>query len=418
MPPFFGTILARSPILKPGVPSDEFSAQWTHPGDVFSVLLILGGDVVGRALAQCAGGWLRPPSFSFGECPLLSLVHRRSSIEIMLTLGIIGWVAYSINALVSTVGENKLMPLPDCACIAINGKSGYSRSNSSWILGRMVRDYESWMDSEIEKEVRRIVNDKWDDLKQEARKAGKPEPERPKQAGLCVSTYEPVPGMKYGEPVYDGVFYFGYAIAFVQLGIASIPCGLFGDWGILMLTACGIILSSLTASLPQWKSEKWACRRLPVGGKKKVVLTRGNRCQHAIVILGREGFLDLEDLAGGRTNVDVSISTTTRVIVAGLALLWVLLLITAAGLKQNTWFLLAIGGIGILQNIIVAGLRRNPRAFSIPIKYVGVFGDKKVMNTLYAVEEAYPNLGRSMRDTFFPGKLNSEEQRRWDEYGT
>lgn len=42
-------------------------SQWTHPGDVFSVLLILGPDVVRRALAQLAGGALTPVAFSFGE---------------------------------------------------------------------------------------------------------------------------------------------------------------------------------------------------------------------------------------------------------------------------------------------------------------------------------------------------------------
>lgn len=47
-------------------PPNEFRAQWTHPGDVFSVLLILGGDVVARALAQLAGSRWTPVAFSFG----------------------------------------------------------------------------------------------------------------------------------------------------------------------------------------------------------------------------------------------------------------------------------------------------------------------------------------------------------------
>lgn len=48
------------------VPSGEFSNQWTHPTDVFSVLLILGGDIVHRALAQLAGSKVTPVAFSFG----------------------------------------------------------------------------------------------------------------------------------------------------------------------------------------------------------------------------------------------------------------------------------------------------------------------------------------------------------------
>lgn len=38
------------------------------------------------------------------------------------------------------------MPLPDCPCNVINGSTGYVRDNSSWIIGRIVPDFESWMD--------------------------------------------------------------------------------------------------------------------------------------------------------------------------------------------------------------------------------------------------------------------------------
>lgn len=47
-------------------PFDELQLQWTHPSDVFSVLLLLGGDVISRALAQLAGGIVTPVTFSFG----------------------------------------------------------------------------------------------------------------------------------------------------------------------------------------------------------------------------------------------------------------------------------------------------------------------------------------------------------------
>ena len=40
-------------------------------------------------------------------------------------------------------GENKLMPpTPDCASKVINGKNGYVRDNSSWIVRRLVRDFD------------------------------------------------------------------------------------------------------------------------------------------------------------------------------------------------------------------------------------------------------------------------------------
>jgi len=64
MPPLIFKLLRRS--FEPDKASGEFAEQWRNPGDVFSVLLILGGDIVGRAVAQLAGSRLTPVAFSFG----------------------------------------------------------------------------------------------------------------------------------------------------------------------------------------------------------------------------------------------------------------------------------------------------------------------------------------------------------------
>jgi hypothetical protein len=168
----------------------------------------------------------------------------------------------------------------------------------------------------------------------------------------------------------------------------------------------------LRACFRALSDEKWACRR---NAKKNVILTRGNGSQHAIVILGDGNGLDFEDLAAGQTNVDVSASYGTRICVTVLAALWILLLITAAGIKKNAWFLLAIGGVGILQNIFVAGWRRFPKAYGVPLTLVDLIGMPKVMDTPFAVEDTYHHIGASMRDTFFPGKLRPEEEKRWQE---
>lgn len=53
--------------INPGQTAHEFATQWSNPSDVFSVLLILGGDVINRALAQLAGTGICPVAFSFGE---------------------------------------------------------------------------------------------------------------------------------------------------------------------------------------------------------------------------------------------------------------------------------------------------------------------------------------------------------------
>ncbi|EXJ85896.1 hypothetical protein A1O1_06265 [Capronia coronata CBS 617.96] len=372
--------------LDPAETSDAFRSQWKHPGDVFSVLLILGGDVVGRALAQLAGTSITPVAFSFG------------------------WVAYGVSAVVSAVGENRLMPLPDCNCQVINGRSGYVRGNTSWIIGRIVRDFDSWMDDRVRAKLDQILADRWEHDKA---KVVNVEPganvKKPAQAGLCISIYNAGQAVK-GYPGYDLVYWMGFATTVVQLGIAAIPCAIFGDWGILLVTVAGILLSFATGSLPQWCKEKWACRQR---SSKNIILTRGNGSQHAIVVLGNGKGFDLEDLAAGQTNVDVSASWGTRIVMSILATLWILLLLTAAGLKRNTWFLLAIGGVGIVQNVFVAGYRRFPEAYGIPLTLEDVIGSHKVMDALFAVEEKYPHLGASMRDTFFPGKLRPDEERRW-----
>ncbi|KAL6164520.1 hypothetical protein ACJQWK_09252 [Exserohilum turcicum] len=366
------------------IPSHEFSEQWKNPSDVFSVLLILGGDVVARALAQLAGSGIAPVAFSFG------------------------WVAYAVTAVVSAIGENKLMPLPDCQCKIINAKTGYVRDNCSWILGRVVRDFESWMDEgnssrPIQSCVEKMIDEKWTVLRATDSAA-----KRPSQTGLCVSVYTALQA-RPGH-LRAGSYLLGLATIVLQLFIAAIPCFLFGDWSILLVTAIGTVLALLNGSLSQWANEKWACRR---NSNKTVILTRGNGSQHAIVIMANSRGLDLEDLAAGPTNVNVSASYTTRITVFGLAACWILLLITAAGIQEHSWFLLAVGTIGIIQNIFVAGWRRSPADFGIPLEFQTVIGNPKVMSCLFEVEETLPYVGRSLLDTFFPGILRPDEKARW-----
>ncbi|SPO00289.1 uncharacterized protein DNG_03134 [Cephalotrichum gorgonifer] len=378
----------------PGVPSGDFSSQWEYPTDVFSVLLILGGDVVGRALAQLVGSRVTPVAFSFG------------------------WVAYAVQTVLSVIGEKKLIADPDYACKVINGRTGYVRDNSSWVIGRVVRDFDSWMHdskrgAEIRTHLQQMLAKRWERDRRAAedkkRGSGEDVP-RPSRAGLLVSVFT-ADRAEPGHPDCDWVYILGFPVAILQLGVAAIPCGLFGDWSILLVTAAGILLAFGTGGIGQWTEEKWACRR---NSNKTVILTRGNGSQHAIVIIGDGKGLDLEDLAAGPSGVAASTPYTTIVTVTILAVLWILLLITAAGIKQNTWFLIAVGAIGIVQNILVAGWPRSPEAFGIPLREEKhVFGEQKVMDTLFAVEDKYPRVGRSMLDTFFPGKLLPEEEERW-----
>lgn len=58
----------------------QLRAQWVSPSDVLSVLLLLGPDIVKKAVAAQAGRKITPVAFSFG------------------------WVAYAATALLDVLG--------------------------------------------------------------------------------------------------------------------------------------------------------------------------------------------------------------------------------------------------------------------------------------------------------------------------
>ena len=67
MAPLF-TQLLNARKFDPKTVSQSFKNEWSNPSNyAFTILLLLGGDVVGRALAQLAGGRITPVAFSFGK---------------------------------------------------------------------------------------------------------------------------------------------------------------------------------------------------------------------------------------------------------------------------------------------------------------------------------------------------------------
>lgn len=319
-----------------------------------------------------------------------------------------GWVAYSIAALVSAVGENRLMPPdPDCRCKVIGGKTGHARDNSSWILGRIVRDIGYWTDGRVREKVNEVLEEKFVKMKKKDAGAAKP-----LIAGLVVSVYEPSTTIPAGTVARDASFWVGLPTIALQLAVASIACGVYGDWGTLLITLSGTALSLATGLLPQWKREKWACRR---GARHDYILTRGNGSQHAILVRGNGRGLNLEDLGSGQVNTVAAAGLATRATLGVLAALWILLLITAAGLQRQTWFLLAVGAIGILHNVYVAGAPRRPESFGVPLDFVEVLGSASVMGALQEVEVRYAGVGRAMLQEFFPGPIPEAEERWWAE---
>ncbi|RPB12625.1 hypothetical protein P167DRAFT_535948 [Morchella conica CCBAS932] len=391
-PPSTPTLpLTRPTSTSTASPLNAFHEQFARPGDIISVLLLLGSvvmlgrDVIHQALAQLSGGFITPVAFSFG------------------------WITYAISALLAAIGANKLMPLPDATGFVVNSRSRYGRENRSWILGRIIRDYVFWCDPRIAVEEDRF-------LKAEAERRSKlPAGEEqkwnkyPPRIGLSISVYEASRTKTAGVPDKDWVYYTGILCALVQLGIAAVPWGLWGDWSIVLMTGCGTVLAFASGALPHWKAEKWSCRKK---SGKTVSLTAGNGTKHVCVVLGNGVGLDLEDLAGGR-GVD---RPETRALTALLAVLWIVLLIAVSGLKQNPWFLLLIGVLGMAQNVIVCAAPRTPGAFGVHLEFKEAIARDKVMKALMDLENKYPYVGRSLVDTYFPGSnLRPDEEKFWKE---
>jgi hypothetical protein len=99
------------------------SAKHRISGKNLAVLLLIGGDIVQKAIAQLSSGdvsptILTPAVFSFG------------------------WVGYAFGALMSAFGGGMLMPNPDIQSIVINVGSHTVKSNESFVLGRLLRDLE------------------------------------------------------------------------------------------------------------------------------------------------------------------------------------------------------------------------------------------------------------------------------------
>ncbi|KAK8005904.1 hypothetical protein PG991_012201 [Apiospora marii] len=334
--------------------SATIGGQWVNPSDILSILLLLGPDTVQKAVAQLSGRMITPAAFSFG------------------------WVGYAISALVGVFGTGFLMPATDVPDILLVGaQSGHSRPTRSWVLGRLFRDAHTraTADSRVRGRAADKSDPTWDALR------------------VSVFEFEQEPRIPHGTPKVDMVWYTGFVVIAIQTMIAIIPWALSDHWTPFLITSAGNLLALLGASLPQWRAEKWACSKK---GGSTVVLTQGNGSRFAMVIKGNKGAgLDLEALA---TAVDTSRpSLTTRVTSGVLALCWLALLVTVAGVEDQTWC--------SIQNLYAVGSTRCPSALGIHLKEVEVFRGKKVAAVLKRVEESYPMVGTSLVNVFFPGSL-------------
>jgi hypothetical protein len=420
----------------------ELKAQWRKPTDIFNILLVVGGDIVRMAYAQLSGRWICPVPLSFGA------------------------VAFAYNLLFITFGKGQLMPSNDTPCLVINLEEGNSRECRSWVLGRLWRDHEYWMDDRVRAKLEKVITAKTDTMKENIRvksRVRQPEhnaPPKPRQssqgvpakdlevqsgeldienfrrvpqAGLVISVYELLrteppkrTDVRPGFPTpftldikWDSAYLSGIITILLQVFVAimawlhvdgqgSHPDQ--GSWAILMITLVGITLSLLIGILPRWEKEKWACRRET---KSKVIgLTTGQGAQHLIVFYTPEPepdekgqVLNLEDLATG--TVSEPSGRGLKALVLMLVLLYTAILICATAVKEDTWYLLAIGGLGMAQNFFAAGKSRKPEHFGISCRYRETFADQKVHAAIFEFMATWDQkCGKNLFPLFFTNGID------------
>lgn len=298
--------------------TDELRLQWANPGDILSLLLLIGGNIIQKAIAQLIGHRISLPGARHLALPIAPVAFS------------FGWVAYSFTNLLAAVGDTRLMPMTDYPAVVVNCSNGFVRESRSWVLGRLFRDYEISHPIDV-----------------------RPEAEGGRAESIRIDVFCLGPA---STATYDFIWWSGLVTLLIQLGIAVAPWVLYGDWGIMLVTLVGILLVAVTCAMPQWIDEKWAGRTLE--RQKVTCLTRGNGHFHVMVLIGMPGSWDLESLAAGASRS----RPETRWMSLVLTILWTCLLISISGLTHHTWFLVGIGGLGMLQNVLAAGAPRSPGA--------------------------------------------------------
>lgn len=77
--------------------------------------------------------------------------------------------------------------------------------------------------------------------------------------------------------------------------------------------------------------------------------------------------------------------------------------------------LLTLGLIGMVHNLVVAGIPRDPSALGIHLDQIDTIKDVTVSQVLRKTEDRYPLVGSSLVPVFFPGgmRIRQEEKEFW-----
>lgn len=186
-----------------------------------------------------------------------------------------------------------------------------------------------------------------------------------------------------------------------QWVVAAIPWIKYNNYTIFMITSIGSVFALLSAGLPQWKAEKWSAARV-TGRPKQVLLTRGNGHQYAMPVRCKARAWGLETMATRRPVY----CQGTRWCLWLLAAFWITLFFTTLGIKHDTWYLVGVGIMGMVQNTIVAAYPCTPEELDL-----GLTPDEKCPTIVgfqptHKVKEAYRkhafDKDRDMRKADYP----------------
>lgn len=387
--------------------ASELKSQWTNPSNIASILLILAGDIVGQALQNLSGPSIVPVVFSFG------------------------WVSHAHQAFVSAVGLHQLLK-PDNAGgqgWLVDVGTGKGKPNDSVLLQQVLSDWSSWKP--------RDVSD--DEAHDRSVERGEKAPDREEMSGVDASDdsddedpFDPLEHQlrivvfgvtrSLGSPTTDYLWWMGITCALIQLGIAAIPCGLHGRWGVLLVTGAGTILAFTTGALPQFGKEKWG-DKAKRNGNRTIALARGHLkdATEIIVIRGITDNIAAPSLLQGTGN-DINANVLyknynstpcawawTRLTTAILAACWIILLIIVSGLRYDSWYLLGVGFLGMIQNGYVAASPRTPAARGLHMVYQSLVKSQMAANAIVEAEKEYAPVGRALLRNMCPDA--SQEQR-------
>ena len=147
----------------------------------------------------------------------------------------------------------------------MNVDTGDKRVNKSWVLSRLLRDWEKRATYDYSEPALVIAifkvreeDRKQRDMTDRARRRVQ-DLEKNKKAKVDAST------IQAGVPELDLQWYTGILVIIAQLIIATIAGIVFKLWLIMTVTIVGTILCLAGSALSQLKQEKWSCRKISEG---------------------------------------------------------------------------------------------------------------------------------------------------------